>query len=237
MSFTFRKVWVIFLSSDCHEKTFTAVILFLPPWISFVESYLVISWRRGTYVKSLRTQRFVRFLSEVQSEKRNSAFPHTDEGHPGVLGVAGCVASSQTGGNKGRYDRQLGVPPLIPAWFYRCHDTPYANTSKRAVVQRSRSIGPVYQSAHPPAPSLSSQKHFFQVTACGQYLPAVKHSICLWHYEYMLTLKYRHRWTRRYLFFPLLVNCSLLDSNMLCNCDTFGPAIIHYITVMTSCCL
>lgn len=66
-------------------------------------------------MKSLRTQRFVRFLSEVQSEKRNSAFPHTDEGHPRVLGVAGCVASSQTGGNKGRYDRQLGVPPLIPA--------------------------------------------------------------------------------------------------------------------------
>lgn len=115
-------------------------------------------------------------------------------------------------------------------WHTICNHTSDANTSKRAVVQRSRSIGPVYQSAHPPAPSLSSQKHFFQVTACGRYLPAVKHSICLWHYEYMLTLKYRHRWTRRYLFFPLLVNCSVLDSNMLCNCDTFGPAIIHYIT-------
>lgn len=51
----------------------------------------------------------------MQSEERNSAFPHTDEGHPGVLGVAGCVASSQTGRKKGSYDRQLGVPPFIPA--------------------------------------------------------------------------------------------------------------------------
>lgn len=144
-----------------------------------------------------------------------------------------------------RCDRQMGVTPLIPAWFSESpSDAPCADTLLTdGLLQSSSLMEPLNRSCQSfcpssPLPPLKNM-HFSQVTACGRYSPAVEDSISLWHYDCVFTAKCWHRWTQRYFLFHYLQSTqSVLDSKMLCNSDTFGTkesfAIIHYVNAMTT---